>query len=162
MCILALPSSRRRDWHNCLSASRSSYRPRIWLLGRIIKIQRSLELQRRATDSDTTNSTLRSLVVTPVSSSCGSETIRLFIRVENSIHCQISTAPATRPHESRILAVFSGALISGHDVFTGDLLGVYASTNGGNHTLEGHVSRWRYTPIAQQIDFNEFIISPGF
>ncbi|KAJ5432924.1 uncharacterized protein N7458_012080 [Penicillium daleae] len=113
----------------------------------------------RATDSDATNFTVPSPVVTPVPSSWLSETIRLYIRAENDTHYQLSAAPAARPHESRLLAAFTGALISGPDVFTGNLLGVYATTNGGNHTMEGYVSRWRYTPIAQQIDYNDFVRS---
>lgn len=117
----------------------------------------SLTFRCRATDSDATGSILPSPVVTPVPSSWLSEPIRLSIRAENSTHYQLSAAPAARPHQSKLLATFTAALISGPDVFTGTLLGVYATTNGGNQSMEGYVSRWRYTPVAQQIDYDNFV-----
>ncbi|KAL2816725.1 xylosidase : arabinofuranosidase [Aspergillus granulosus] len=40
---------------------------------------------------------------------------------------------------------------AGH--FTGALLGVYATANGGNGTTEAYVSRWRYTPQGQVVDY---------
>ena len=82
----------------------------------------TLSFRCRATDSDATNFTVPSPVVTPVPSSWLSETIRLYIRAENSTHYQLSAAPAAWPHDSRLLATFTGALISGPDVFTGNLL----------------------------------------
>lgn len=119
-----------------------------------------LSFRSRVMDSATTN--LTSPVVTPVPKSWLSEPIRLSIRAANNTHYRLSAAPADRPHESKLLAAVSSAFISGPDVFTGALLGVYATTNGGNHTMEASVSKWRYTPVAQQIDYNDFVPSRWF
>lgn len=121
--------------------------------------KRTLTFRCRATDSDASSSILPPPVVTPVPSSWRSESIRLSIRAENSTHYQLFAAPVARPYQSNLLATFTAALISGPDVFTGALLGVYATTNGGNQSIEGYVSRWRYTPVAQQVDYDKFVQS---
>ena len=36
--------------------------------------------------------------------------------------------------------------------FTGTLVGVYCTTNGGNGSAEAYVSDWVYTPQGQYID----------
>jgi ABC-type sulfate transport system substrate-binding protein len=35
--------------------------------------------------------------------------------------------------------------------FTGTLVGAYATNNNGNGTASAYLSRWRYTPVAQEI-----------
>jgi hypothetical protein len=41
----------------------------------------------------------------------------------------------------------------------GGLLGTYATTNGANRTVQTYLSRWRYTPVAQEVNYGEFIYS---
>jgi hypothetical protein len=100
-----------------------------------------LSFRCQATDVGNTDLTIISPLVMPVPLLWLSEHIRIYIRAENSTNHRLSAAPVFRPHESRMLATFTGALISSPDVFTAALLRVYATTNGGNHTMEGYVSR---------------------
>ncbi|XP_014550143.1 glycoside hydrolase family 43 protein [Bipolaris victoriae FI3] len=69
-------------------------------------------------------------------------------------------APAARPKEQRLLTSYSTALLTYDGAGTGGLFGIYATTNGNsNHSFEAHVSRWRYLPVAQKIDYDTIIIN---
>ena len=118
---------------------------------------RKLSFRCRATDSAVVKSELPSPVITPIPAKWMDSSIRLFINGVNSTHYELSAAPTAKLHERRQLAIFSASLVSGPLVFTGTLLGAYATTNGGTHAMEGYVSRWRYTPEAQQIGYGEFV-----
>jgi hypothetical protein len=41
----------------------------------------------------------------------------------------------------------------------GGLLGAYATTNGANRTVQTYISRWRYTPAAQEVYYGDFVYS---
>ncbi|CAI7636517.1 unnamed protein product [Penicillium bialowiezense] len=83
------------------------------------------------------------VVSVPIPSSWLAEPIRLSILAANSTHHQFVAAPVGRPDLSRVLAVSDTTFISGDGAATGGLLGVYATTNGGRHSMQGYLSRWR-------------------
>ncbi|KAL4879550.1 xylosidase : arabinofuranosidase [Aspergillus karnatakaensis] len=71
---------------------------------------------------------------------------------------------AARAHGSReykdIVFYGSATVVSaGAGHFTGSLLGVYATSNGGNGTVEAYVSRWRYIPHGQIVDYGVIVPS---
>jgi hypothetical protein len=43
------------------------------------------------------------------------------------------------------------------EISIGGLLGAYATTNGANRTVQTYISRWRYTPVGQEVDYGDFI-----
>lgn len=83
--------------------------------------------------------------------------IRLKISSHNTTHGIFSAASVADPSNEQFLESFSARLISGDGAGTGGLLGIYATTNGGNHTMQAYVKKWTYVPIAQQIDYTDII-----
>lgn len=75
---------------------------------------------------------------------------------------EIGYAPATVVSgEAGPFTGMSSCLFSAKDnslTFThlGALIGVFATKNGGSGTALSYFSRWRYTGVAQQIDFDEY------
>ncbi|THX44199.1 xylosidase : arabinofuranosidase [Aureobasidium pullulans] len=59
----------------------------------------------------------------------------------------------------REIAVAPASLVSGG--YTGTLVGVYATTNGGNGSTPAYVSRWRYLPRGQGVDFDTWVYPDG-
>jgi hypothetical protein len=76
------------------------------------------------------------------------------ISPKNESHYSFFAAPAGKPEEEVLLVNYHNNLLSGDGAGSGGLFGVYATTNGNNHTFNDYVSRWRYTPVAQKIDYN--------
>ncbi|KAF7718521.1 Xylan 1,4-beta-xylosidase/Non-reducing end alpha-L-arabinofuranosidase [Penicillium ucsense] len=118
---------------------------------------RNMVFRCRATDSSIALSQLPSPVVTPVPAAWSKSPIRLFINGINTTHYELSAASASKSHEREHLALLPASLVGGQLLFTGALLGAYATTNGGNHSMEGYVSRWRYTPEAQEIGYGDYV-----
>lgn len=83
--------------------------------------------------------------------------IRITVSPRNESHFEFFVAPADRPEEAQSLMVYTTALLSGDGAGTGGLFGVYATTNGGNQTFHGYISRWRYQPVAQKIDYSVLV-----
>lgn len=97
----------------------------------------------------------------PVPSEWTDRIIRLRLSPRNDSHFEFFAALADEPSEERSLFLYTMALLSGDGAGTGTQLGVYSTTNGGNHTFDGYVSRWRYTPLAQKIDYDQILQAPG-
>lgn len=80
--------------------------------------------------------------------------IRIGVSPRNESHFTFVVSSANAAEEEEMLIEYTTALIAGDGASSGGLLGVYATTNGGNHTFHGYVSNWRYIPVAQKIDYN--------
>ncbi|KAH7349177.1 glycosyl hydrolase [Pyrenochaeta sp. MPI-SDFR-AT-0127] len=86
--------------------------------------------------------------------------IRLIIRAVNETHYVLSAASCLYPSEEFIVGTAPATIVSGGDgPFTGSLVGVYATKNGGNGTTPAYVSRWRYQGLAQSIDNGQLVPS---
>ncbi|KAJ9130760.1 Xylosidase [Pleurostoma richardsiae] len=86
------------------------------------------------------------------------ESVRLQIATESDTFYVFSAAPVDDPEDSRTVGFASAEIVSGGTgPFTGTLIGAYATSNGGNGTTPAYFSRWRYTPMAQEISAGEFV-----
>ncbi|KAK4127250.1 glycoside hydrolase family 43 protein [Parathielavia appendiculata] len=73
--------------------------------------------------------------------------LALEIRACNASHYVFSVGPAGKRSEMRVVMEVSNEPVSWG--FTGTLLGIYATSNGGNGTTPAYFSDWRYTPVEQ-------------
>jgi hypothetical protein len=105
--------------------------------------------------------------------------VRLGISSINATHFAFVAAPATRPSFKIVVGTANTTIVSGpgnasgkwneHPLSLslklinvnsiGGLLGAYATTNGANRTVQMYISRWRYTPVAQEIDYGDLVYS---
>ncbi|KAF2706328.1 glycoside hydrolase family 43 protein [Pleomassaria siparia CBS 279.74] len=86
-----------------------------------------------------------SVVVPPA---WNNKTLTMEIEAVNVTHYSFSAAPVGRPR--RVIAYAPGKIVSWG--FTGTLLGVYATSNGGNGTQPAYVSNWNYLGRGQVRD----------
>ncbi|KAK8024398.1 hypothetical protein PG993_012464 [Apiospora rasikravindrae] len=97
-------------------------------------------------------------IITPVPSAWLKDedaVVRLRISPRNESHYEVFASQGDDDNdvEPMSLAVYTMALLSGDGAGTGGLLGVYATTNGGNQTFDAYFGRWRYEPVGQIIDY---------
>ncbi|KAK8102509.1 xylosidase : arabinofuranosidase [Apiospora sp. TS-2023a] len=85
--------------------------------------------------------------------------VRLRISPRNESHYEVFASQGDDDDNSKAmsLAVYTTALLSGDGAGSGGLLGVYATTNGGNQTFDAYFGRWRYEPVAQVIDYRVLV-----
>ncbi|KAM0168013.1 hypothetical protein ACHAPF_011423 [Botrytis cinerea] len=99
-------------------------------------------------------------VTIPVPDSWLLAPIRLSICAENDTYYKFYASSSSSPNNTLIVGRAPGSILSGGmGDFTGSLVGVYATSNGGNGSAPAYVSRWRYQGIAQEVDFGQFIPS---
>ncbi|KFA75584.1 hypothetical protein S40288_04483 [Stachybotrys chartarum IBT 40288] len=89
-------------------------------------------------------------LVVPVPEAWTGGKLRLEISAANSTHFWFSAGPDGRRSEMRTLMVASNEPVSWG--FTGLLLGVYATTNGGDGDTPAYISNWRYRGFEQYLD----------
>ncbi|GAW26387.1 putative glycoside hydrolase family 43 protein [Rosellinia necatrix] len=94
-------------------------------------------------------------VVVPVPAEWRGGGLRLEIAARNATHYVFSAGPvgntaSSSSSEMRVLLEASNEPVSWG--FTGVILGVYCTSNGGNGTTPAYFSRWRYTPQGQSRD----------
>ncbi|KAK7418730.1 hypothetical protein QQX98_003748 [Neonectria punicea] len=78
--------------------------------------------------------------------------IRLIARASSGSSYVLSAALASASKEEKVLGHASASIVSGGSgPFTGTVLGAYTTSNGGNGKTPAFFSRWRYTPLAQEI-----------
>ncbi|GAB1213485.1 hypothetical protein ATERTT37_002635 [Aspergillus terreus] len=86
--------------------------------------------------------------------------VRLEIQAVSDTEYVFSAALAHKPQQKKVIARASSLLVSGNTgKFTGTLVGVYATSNGGPGSTEAYISRWRYDGQGQMID--EGVIVPS-
>ncbi|PGH15237.1 hypothetical protein AJ79_02602 [Helicocarpus griseus UAMH5409] len=98
-------------------------------------------------------------VVKPIPPSWRGRPIRFQIQAANLTHFTFS-ASSTKRHDGKaeIFGVASAEIFSGSPGhFTGTLVGVYATTNGGNASANSYISRWRYKEDGQYIGDDAFV-----
>lgn len=86
--------------------------------------------------------------------------IRLAVHAPNPKTFTFTAYPADNPNARIILGSAEAERLSGHSGrFTGVLLGVYATTNGGvdKEGGEAYFSRWRYTGVGQHITEEDIV-----
>ncbi|KAI9699876.1 MAG: hypothetical protein M1820_007051 [Bogoriella megaspora] len=84
--------------------------------------------------------------------------IRLHIDTVNETHYAFSATSSNQPSESERMGIAPATILSGGDGrFTGTLVGIYATTNGGSGKTESYFSRWRYQGKGQGINNNTFV-----
>ncbi|KAL2114482.1 hypothetical protein VUR80DRAFT_5967 [Thermomyces stellatus] len=86
-------------------------------------------------------------LVVPVPEEWAGETLRLEISGKNYTHYSFSAGPAARRHEARTFMEASNEALSWG--FTGVILGVYATSNGGEGSAPAYISEWKYVPHEQ-------------
>ncbi|KAL2176196.1 glycoside hydrolase family 43 protein [Thermothelomyces heterothallicus CBS 202.75] len=86
-------------------------------------------------------------VVYPIPRAWRGGKLVLEIRACNSSHFSFRVGPEGRRSELRVVMEASNDAVSWG--FTGTLLGIYATSNGGNGTTPAYFSDWRYTPLEQ-------------
>ncbi|KAF2136174.1 glycoside hydrolase family 43 protein [Aplosporella prunicola CBS 121167] len=78
------------------------------------------------------------------------QSIRMEIKATNDTHYAFSAGPTTNTSEKQTVGYVPASAVSGG--FTGALVGVYATSNGGNGTSEAYVQRWRYEGQGQRTE----------
>ncbi|KAH8103080.1 arabinofuranosidase [Cristinia sonorae] len=89
-------------------------------------------------------------IITPVSSNWTDHKLTLQIKAANMTHYVFSAGPAGARSQLQDLAVVSNAPVSWG--FTGTIVGVYCTSNGGSGTTEAYISNWKYIPQEQYRD----------
>ncbi|KAF2465516.1 arabinofuranosidase [Lindgomyces ingoldianus] len=87
---------------------------------------------------------------TPVPSNWVGQPLTLEIKTVNTTHYSFSAGPANNSTLLQRFAYVPGSILSWG--FTGTLVGVYATSNGGNGTAEAYVSNWNYLGWGQVRD----------
>ncbi|KAL4893209.1 glycosyl hydrolase [Aspergillus ambiguus] len=91
--------------------------------------------------------------IVPVPKEWQGEPVRLEIQAVSDTEYVFSAALAGKPGQKRTIGRANALLVSGDTGrFTGTLVGVYATSNGGAGSTEAYVSRWRYDGEGQKID----------
>lgn len=115
-------------------------------------------LRFRAEASGQTAVSAPETVVRTVPLSWEESAIQLMVRTVNDTFYEFSAASAASRGDGIVLGVGSAEILSGGaGMYTGTLLGVYATNNGGNGSTPAYFGRWRYDPVAQEIAEGEFI-----
>lgn len=115
-------------------------------------------LRFRAEASGQTAVSAPETVVRGVPSSWEGSAIQLVIRTVNDTFYEFSAASAASRDDHIVLGFGSAEVLSGGaGMYTGTLLGVYATNNGGNGSTSAYFGRWRYDPVAQEISAGDFI-----
>lgn len=86
----------------------------------------------------------------PVPREWHNKTLVMEIKTVNITHFSFSAGPAKGIAPMRTFAYVPGSIVSWG--FTGTLLGVYATSNGGNGTTPAYVSNWNYQGWGQVRD----------
>jgi beta-xylosidase len=88
-------------------------------------------------------------VIVPLPEEWRGQELRLEIKAGNMTHYDFSAGPAGRMSETRTIMTVNDAAVSWG--FTGTILGVYCTTNGGDvrNGTEAYVGEWRYVPQGQ-------------
>ncbi|KAF4458242.1 xylosidase arabinosidase [Fusarium albosuccineum] len=102
--------------------------------------------------------------IVPVPKGWEKDTIRLQIETANQTHYNLE-ALSVRSQRKLLIGTASASLVSGGGAgqFVGSLLGAYATCNGQGSGLDcpkggnTYVKRWRYKPVAQEIDKGVFV-----
>ncbi|KAK1671291.1 glycosyl hydrolase [Colletotrichum godetiae] len=100
------------------------------------------------------NSTAPDPRVLPIPQEMLGRAIRVRISPRNETHNEFFVSSVDQAGSEQSLWVFNNALLAGDGATTGGLLGIFATTNGGNGSFNGYVGRWRYEPISQKLDYN--------
>ncbi|KAL6918615.1 hypothetical protein FSHL1_010041 [Fusarium sambucinum] len=84
--------------------------------------------------------------------------IRLTVTATRDSTYEFAANSVAKPHDIKKLGSASAEIVSGGSgPFTGTVVGVFATKNGGKGSTPAYFSRWRYTAISQEIDEGRFV-----
>lgn len=86
----------------------------------------------------------------PVPAEWAEKTLTFEIKASNMTHFAFSVGPADAQSLRKTIAVVNNTVVSWG--FTGVLLGVYCTTNGGEGGAPAYVTNWKYVPQGQYRD----------
>ncbi|KAF9529461.1 arabinofuranosidase [Crepidotus variabilis] len=86
-------------------------------------------------------------VIVPIPEAWAHHAITLQIAAHNSTHYVFSAGPAGSKSELKEIITVSNEAVSWG--FTGTILGVYSTTNGGSGSTDAYFSNWKYRPQGQ-------------
>ncbi|KAF7593002.1 hypothetical protein BBP40_012161 [Aspergillus hancockii] len=96
----------------------------------------------------------------PVPEGWAEEPIRFEVRAVSDTQYEFSVASVKKPAHRSVIGYADSTIVSGDTGrFTGSLIGVYATSNGGSGTTEAYISNWRYEGQGQKIDHDVTISS---
>ena len=81
-------------------------------------------------------------IVTPLPANWTGKPLLMEIKAFNLTHYSFSAGPADAMSQLMTVGYGAGSLLSFG--FTGTLVGVYATSNGGNSSEDAYFSKWRY------------------
>ncbi|KAH8649201.1 glycoside hydrolase family 43 protein [Xylariales sp. PMI_506] len=85
--------------------------------------------------------------VIPIPDAWAGQTLSFEIKAFNFTHYAFSVGPAGAPSQMETVIYVSNSYVSGG--FTGTMLGVYATSNGGSGSRPAYFSKWSYIPQGQ-------------
>ncbi|RKK93116.1 hypothetical protein BFJ68_g15681 [Fusarium oxysporum] len=84
--------------------------------------------------------------------------IRLAVTATRDHKYEFSASSAAKPHKIKKLGYASAEIVSGgNGPFTGTIVGVFATKNGGKGKTPAYFSRWRYTAVSQEVGEGRFV-----
>ncbi|KAF4534282.1 Xylosidase : arabinofuranosidase [Lasiodiplodia theobromae] len=99
-------------------------------------------------------------VVEPVPEAWLGGPVRLYVQALNDTHYTFSAGPSDEAEEAKTISHAPATIVSGGSgPFTGTLVGVYATSNGGDGKTPAYISRWRYEGKGQKISDTEIVPS---
>ncbi|KAE8139975.1 glycosyl hydrolase [Aspergillus pseudotamarii] len=91
--------------------------------------------------------------IVPVPEGWRGEPIRVQIQAVSDTQYEFSVASAKTPAQRAVVGYADSTIVSGDTGrFTGTLVGVYATSNGGSGTTDAYISNWRYEGQGQKIN----------
>ncbi|KAE8335656.1 hypothetical protein BDV24DRAFT_171145 [Aspergillus arachidicola] len=89
----------------------------------------------------------------PVPEGWRGEPIRFQIQAVSDTQYEFSVASVKTPAQRAVVGYADSRIVSGDTGrFTGTLVGVYATSNGGSGTIDAYISNWRYEGQGQKIN----------
>lgn len=89
-------------------------------------------------------------ITTPVPTNWTGKPLAMEIKAFNLTHYSFSAGPADAMSMMQTIGYGNASLVSYG--FTGTLVGVYATSNGGDSTEDAYFSNWRYYGLGQFIN----------
>lgn len=104
--------------------------------------------------------TVPETVLVPLPAAWCGKTIQLSLSAVSDEKYVLGAALASRPKDVLKVGSASAMIVSGGTgPYTGALVGVYATSNGGKGKTAAYFSRWRYNQVGQKIDHG--VIAPA-
>ncbi|KAH7183932.1 glycosyl hydrolase [Fusarium oxysporum] len=143
---------RRRGWHYCLPHTDAAYRISIISVKSKNEKEVTRKLRFKAETSGKPDVQAPETRIRSIPKSWLKGPIRLAVTATRDHKYEFSASSAAKPHKIKKLGYASAEIVSGgNGPFTGTIVGVFATKNGGKGKTPAYFSRWRYTAVAQEV-----------